>query len=258
MNSIEYRYDGTFQGFLCAVFDIYSRRDDPVAIHPTEVPSLLFTDKYTVITNAERAERVWDGIVRTGGEKTGEHIYHAFLSCEKNVEILLMRYLRHLFLCKRPVMDDLAYPDVLKVFQLYRTVSREAHRILMFLRFEQSADGVYFAPFAPKYDVLPLTLNHFKSRFASQSWIIYDTARNYGFYYDLQTVERITINEPAFNRETGKLARNAEHPDENQWQALWQIYFKKTAIAERKNLLLQQNFMPKRFWKYLTEKRAIV
>ena len=42
---------------------------------------------------------------------------------------------------------------------------------------------------------------------------------------------------------------------EAEYQHLWQVFFKEIAIKERKNLKLQQNFMPKRFWKYHTEKR---
>ena len=255
--SIEYRYDGTFSGFLTAVFDVYSRKDNPGVILPFNAPALLFTDKYEVVTDAGKSDRVWSGIARTGGQRSGEHLYYAFLSCDKDVEMVLLQYLRHLFLSGHAVMDDLSNPYVLKVHKLYRTVSREAQRILMFLRFELSADNIYFAPFAPKYDVIPLTLGHFKDRFADQKWIIYDTLRNYGFYYDMQTIERITIDTPAFSSETGNLFNGVEHSDEDKWQDMWRTYFKGMAIAERKNLALQRNFMPKRFWKYLTEKKRI-
>ena len=253
--SIEYRYDGTFQGFLTAIFDIYSRKKNPEAILPYKESTLLFTEKYEVIADVEKSERVYNGIIRVGGERTAEHIYYAFLSDDNNVEMTLLRYVRHLFLSEHAIMDDLSHPDVLKVHKLYRTVSREAHRILMFLRFEQAADGTYFAPFAPKYDVVPFTLGHFKDRFSGQKWIIYDTVRNYGFYYDTQNIERIVFDNPAFCNETGQLFNGVEHSGEDKWQDMWRAYFKSIAIAERKNLALQRNFMPKRFWKYLTEKK---
>jgi len=37
-------------------------------------------------------------------------------------------------------------------------------------------------------------------------------------------------------------------------QMLWKKYFKSMAIEERKNLKLQQQNMPKKYWKYLVEK----
>ena len=252
---MEYRYDGTFPGFLTAIFDIYSRKEQPVAILRPEEATLLFTEKHEVTTDVIKSDRVWNGIIKTGGEKTGKHLYYAFLSCEKDVEIVLLRYIQYLFSSKKAVMFDLAHPDVLKIDKLYRTVLGEAHSALMFIRFEQAADGTYFAPFAPKYDIISLTLSHFKARFTDQAWLIYDTFRNYGFYYNKKTIEQIIIENPGFSLKTGKLLKSATLPDDEKWQELWRIYFKKIAIAERKNLVLQRNFMPKRFWKYLTEKR---
>ena len=253
--AIEYRYDGTFAGFLTSIFDIYKRKEQPESILHSEKNTLNFTEKYAVITDLVKSERVWAGIVKNGGEQTGNQIYYAFLSCDNNVEMTLLNYIRLLFETKRNVMYDFANPTVLKVHKLSRTVSRESHRLLMFLRFEQAADGTYFAPFAPKYDVLPLTLSHFKARFTDQHWLIYDTLRNYGFYYDTKTIEQIVINNPAFSSETGRLQSNSGHSDEDKWQDIWRAYFRSIAIAERKNLTLQRNLMPKRFWKYLTEKR---
>ncbi|MFT3740269.1 MAG: TIGR03915 family putative DNA repair protein [Breznakibacter sp.] len=254
---LEYRYDGTFSGFLTSVFDAFSRKEQPDAILPPESQGLLFAEVHRVDTNPEQSERVWAGIRKTGGDLTGEHLYYAFLSREEGVETVLLRYCQHLFNCRQPVMTDLGNSDVLTVHKLYRKVAREAHRVLMFLRFEQAADGTYFAPYAPKYDVVPLVAGHFKARFADQSWIIYDTRRDYGICFNAKDghIDRFSFEAPAFNAADGKLNPGIEHPDEDNWQALWRAYFKGTAIAERKNPTLQMNFMPKRFWKYLTEKR---
>jgi probable DNA metabolism protein len=114
---------------------------------------------------------------------------------------------------------------------------------------------MYFAPFAPKYDVLPLVIGHFKHRFTDQHWIIYDTSRDYGFFFDGKRVEQISIDNPSFSKDSGKLKEGLEYENEDQYQELWREYFRSIAIAERKNPTLQRNFMPKRFWKYLTEKR---
>lgn len=254
---LEYRYDGTFTGFLTLVFDVFDRKEQPTVIVRPGTQSLLFANIYEVITSDEKSERVWNGIIKTGGAATGEHLYYAYLSREEGAEMAMLNYCQHLFASKRMIMTDLAHPDVLAVHQLFRKVDRESHRVLMFLRFEQAADGTYFAPYAPKYDVIPMTVAHFKSRFADQNWLIYDTLRQYGIYYNAAEgkAERITIDNAAFNPVNGQLLADAAHPSDDNWQALWQAYFKSTAIAERKNLLLQKNHMPKRFWKYLTEKR---
>lgn len=252
-----YCYDGTFEGLLTSVFEVYERKEQPESFLTPQTSGGLFADKHEVVACAKKSERVWNGVKKIGGILTCEHLYYTFLSQEEGFEMHFLRYCQYLFSCNRPVMKDLANVDVLKVFQLSRKVSREAHRILMFLRFEQAADGTYFAPYAPKYDVIPLVTRHFRDQFADQSWIIYDTVRNYGVYYDAHadSIEKFTITDPAFDKFTGKLLPNSEHPEEDNWQTLWQSYFKSMAIKERKNLKLQRNLMPRRFWKYLTEKR---
>lgn len=47
----------------------------------------------------------------------------------------------------------------------------------------------------PLYNVYPLTIHHFRDRFADQPWIIYDARRHYGYYYDLKEVSEITFQD---------------------------------------------------------------
>ncbi|MGZ5274180.1 MAG: DUF4130 domain-containing protein, partial [Kaistella sp.] len=51
-----------------------------------------------------------------------------------------------------------------------------------------------------------------------------------------------------------KNSENLHHDEEKKYQKLWQRYFTKTNIKERKNLKLHVQHVPKRYWKYLTEK----
>jgi probable DNA metabolism protein len=43
--------------------------------------------------------------------------------------------------------------------------------------------------------------------------------------------------------------------DEQLFQKLWKAYFKSLTIKERINPKLQRQHLPKRYWKYLTEKQ---
>ena len=119
---------------------------------------------------------------------------------------------------------------------------------------QQTIDDIYFAPIEPQFDVLPYTLKHFKNRFADQKWLIYDVKRDYGFFYDLDQVTEMTLNEKNFSIHDGKLADNLTQEDEATYQSLWKSYFKHINIEERKNLKLQRQHMPHRYWKFLTEK----
>lgn len=248
-------YDGTFEGLLTAIFDVYDKKLSPAAI-TTDSQSLLFGHHLTIASDAAKSERVFNGICRYGGIQTCDMLYHAFLSQADRIEMDIYRYLQFLFHYKRSIAGMMGEHFILRVRQMQRRVTHEAHRMLMFVRFEQAKDGTYFAPIAPEYDILRLIISHFKDRFADQPWIIYDTRRGYGAHFDGQEVALITIDEPSFNLENGRLPADIVAEQEVVYQHLWQTFFREIAIKERKNMRLQQNFMPKRFWKYLTEKRA--
>ena len=55
-------FDNTFEGLLTSVFEAYSRRVFPDALSPEGEPLPLFYDEvFTVITEEEKAKRVWRG-----------------------------------------------------------------------------------------------------------------------------------------------------------------------------------------------------
>ena len=125
---------------------------------------------------------------------------------------------------------------------------------------EKAADGTFFAAFEPQYNALPLTVQHFKDRFANQKWIIYDMKRRYGFYYDLQEVTLISFDDDSREAHliTGMLDESLMDKDEKLFQQLWKTYFKAICIKERMNPRKHKQDMPVRYWKYLTEKQKVV
>ena len=95
--------------------------------------------------------------------------------------------------------------------------------------------------------------------FNDQPWLIYDAKRHYGFYYDGHSKPiRITFEDEAtvpFNLENGKLNEDVLSSDDQLLQELWRTYFKAICIKERMNPRKQLQDMPRRYWKYMTEKQ---
>ena len=150
------------------------------------------------------------------------------------------------------ILQDIGNDDILEISKICRSVSRERHRMLAFVRFELLQDEVYFAKIEPDFNVLPLIRKHFKERYADQKWMIFDLKRHYGIFYDLKEVQFFTPDSSQLQN-----FRNSEqfhHEEEKKYQKLWQRYFVKTGIPERKNMKLHIQWVPKRYWKYLTEK----
>ena len=58
-----------------------------------------------------------------------------------------------------------------------------------------------------------------------------------------------------FDLQTGKLSDELLSENDQLFQELWRTYFKAICIRERLNPKKQLNDMPRRYWRYLTEKQ---
>jgi probable DNA metabolism protein len=172
------------------------------------------------------------------------------------IEDLLFHYVQYVFSSKLSVEHDFSNTFVLAVKQTARKTDREKHRMEAFIRFQLTKDELYYATCQPDNNVLPLLEKHFRDRYADQRWLIYDITRQYGIYYDLQTVENVQLT---FNAGTsnGQNITAIFNEKEELYQHLWQQYFKSVNIEARKNTKLHIQHMPKRYWRYLTEKQPV-
>lgn len=254
---VTWSYDNTFEGLLTLVFDCYQKKVFPDKITGTgNAQFVLFQPDYEVLTDDAKGKRVWDGLHKKISDSSCQMVYYAFLSEAEDVELIILNFIRKAF--DSPVSIELNFgdKDVLELLKLDRTVMREAERIRMFVRFQKTKDDIYYASFDPKYNVLPLVIKHFESRFADQQWIIYDTKRNYGFYYNLKTTSEFKFVESLIDPATGQIDKSVMDKDEQLFQDMWKSYFKSMCIKERINPRLHMQLLPKRFWKYLIEKQA--
>lgn len=250
-----FSFDNTFEGLLTMVFESYSRREFPDEILSGEgSQNQLFASNIEITTDEQKAERVWNGIVARSSEDNAHRIYRVFLSGLPDTPMLLVNFIRIIIDSNVNQEMNFSLPVVVDVHKLHQKVCREAHRIHMFTRFQKTVEGSYYASFAPMYDVLPLCLPHFRDRFADQQWIIYDLKRNYGFLYNLKTVERVVFDDLKVNSQNGQLHTSLLADDEKLFQKLWKQYFKSICIEERRNVKVHRQHLPQRFWKYLPEK----
>lgn len=248
-------YDSTFEGFLTAVFEIFEfKYANPKIIKKEEVQQHLFSIPIEVITNLEKSDRVIKKLKLQLGSDGVRSLIYAFLSEKVGIEAILFNVINYAVNNKnRNVMKDFSNDFVLQISQLTKSVGREKHRMEAFIRFELLKDDIYFAKIEPDFDVLILIINHFKNRYQDQKWLIYDLRRKYGVYYDLQNIELVTMDIDIKSIEN----KSAEifSASEIEYQKLWWEYFDHTNIKERKNSKLHVQHVPKRYWKYLTEKK---
>lgn len=252
-----YVIDGSLESLLCAVFEWFERKPGKIILQLNKYyqPD-AFTAEFHVHKDNKKADRVWTGLQKKLDKSWMRRFYCTFLSESVQAYSSLFEFTCYIFSNPLGAEDNYGNAHVLAVAQIGRKVEREKHRMEAFIRFQHSADGIFYCGIDPDFNVLPLIMNHFKNRYADQKWIIYDLKRHYGLYYDMEKVEQVSLDakeEKNLQDSTAEL-----HADnENLYSTLWKDYFKSTNIAARKNSKLHVQHVPKRYWKYLTEKMDI-
>lgn len=251
-----FQFDSTFEGLLTALFDAYSWRCFPgMLVREGEVLPMFYDDCREVITDEEKAGRVWRALEKKLSREALSAVVASFLCEIADYDIVLFRYLRKAVDSPVSIETDFSDPDVVEMTRMVRRVRGEAHRVKQFVRFQKAADGTYFGMIEPIYNVLAIAVPHFVDRFSTMKFLLYDKRRGFGYYYDGKDATRVTLPEELSHIATGRLSPDMMDEEELLMQDMWRTYFKAIAIKERSNPRKQRQDMPVRFWKYLTEKQ---
>lgn len=247
-------YDGTFEGWLTAVFEVYEYKLQDVVFAKEETSnSLLFSKTHTIETDNTKANRVLKGLKQRLSTNGITNMHHAFFSELPQIEESLLQFASYVFSSSKNIEGDLSNNAVLSIQKAAHLTGKESHRMKAFVRFKLTKDELYYAIVEPDCNVLPLIQRHFKNRYADQRWLIYDSKRKYGIYYDLENVSTVELTFDS-NPSSSKFLAEISDEDEEFFQNLWRNYFKSVNIESRKNTKLHVQHMPKRYWKNLTEK----
>ena len=240
-----YLFDGSFEGLLTCVFEAYASKELDVSIRDkkTYVPSFLDEVK-EIETDMSKFERVYSSIPGKISLQAREIIYRAWLSEDENAPDLIFYFLKTGYKIGCRVTDYLQDQKISRIIDLDRKVGREAHRFLGLLRFREVSEGVFYADYEPDYNITVLIAPHFTRRLSMQPFIIHDKKRNISAVFDGNELV-LTDKVPLIGDE--------KTISEDEYAALWKAFFKSIAIEERRNPRAQMQFMPKKYWKNLTE-----
>ena len=172
MMEMVYYYDGSFNGFLCCVFDSYANKEVLTAIYCDEDAMPTLFASRSVRTERAHADRVLRKIIKLS-PYAAELLQKGFLTCLPEKELCLYRMVVKLlkdgpaFL--RNFSDDTLYP----VLSAVRHLDGEAHLLKGFVRFSELG-GILGSEIEPKNRVLPILRNHFCARYQNEKFFIYD------------------------------------------------------------------------------------
>ena len=238
-----YQYDGSYSGFLCCVFDSYTRKEMPLAITAAgdAVQATLYA-LHTVETDKAHACRVQNSLRRKSAQ-ADRLARRAFLTCLPEREMALYHFFRKVFDEGAAFLNDPSDPVLYPLQCAVRHLGGELEKLRGFIRFSEF-DGLYAAEIEPKNRVLPALRAHFCNRFADQAFLIYDRTHKEVLLYAHGTWQIRPLD-------SFEMAR----PDQNeaQYRKLWKTFFDTISIRERTNLRCQRSHMPLRYRSTMTE-----
>ena len=239
-------YNGSFEGLLTAIYEAYYGSRFPDRMECCQNLQHNILDEYTYINaDPEKSDKVYKSIHHRISSDAIRHVYNVFLSEAADAGTLIYDYLR--FGWKAGCKVDLHLTDdrVFKVHDISRRVEYETHKMLGFARFQLLEGNIFYAPVRPDNNIIELLAPHFAERLSDQNWIIHDVRRDVAALFNKKDwlVSEFTLDELP-----------AATSVEKDYQKLWKEFFKTIAIPSRNNPRLQRQFMPRRYWKYLTEK----
>lgn len=237
-----YLHDGTFDGFLTAVYNHYYTEKAEGIGEEGSYQTGLFEEVISLKTNTDQAKKVMRAIEDKLSSESKYHIHRSFLSFREDKDTLLLKYIELAF--KDINLDNNhTHEHVLPVHHMSKRVGFETHRFLGLLRF-RDVGKVLYADFTPDNRILTLLVDHFADRLKNERFIIHDIKRkeavvyekNHWYITDLDIIQTPESSE-----------------EEKYYQRLWTHYFDNVAIKERTNKKLQQQFVPKKYRNYITE-----
>lgn len=238
-------YDGSLEGFLCAVFDAYALRCHPEQICAGEhVQMRMGSELVEVRTDKSHAERVRVGLTSHAGVEAYRTVKTAFLSDEEGREDVLFSYIVRAMERGHRVHGDMTVPCVSQARELVTQVLNERERMYQFLRFEKLEGDVYFARINPRACVLPIMMEHFVQRFNTQAFVIYDEVHRLAGVHSNGQSTLVIVDD---------IALPARAADEHAYQLLWKRFYDAVSNEQRYNPDLRRALVPKRLWRNITE-----
>lgn len=241
MKDIIYEYDGSFDGFLCCVYESYTQKENPTGFFAGEADCTLFDTRY-IPTVAAHAKRVYRSFFKNS-QVFGPLLQRAWLTILPEKELSLFALIRLFYRLGPAVLQDLSHETVAAVRHAVRHLEEEAHQLRGFVRFSEFG-GILGAEIEPKNCVLPLLRGHFCSRYREESFFIYDRTHKEALFYAAHQSRIVPLQQ---------FQMAAPDEEEAAYRLLWKRFYDTISIRERENLRGRMSKMPKRYWGTMTE-----
>jgi probable DNA metabolism protein len=236
-------YDGSLEGFLTLIYDVYYSKLSPTSILKVEPQELMYEPLHFIVTDTSKAHKVLESLVKKFSRQNYKKIFHIFLCDSISFEMALVEYIM-LGFKDQMHLENITNASIFFLQNQERELLRLAHKMYGFTRFEELDDGTLYAKIETKYNVLPFLGEHFKRRLGNTPFIIHDIKRSLAYTYSKE--EASIKNIASFDTPT-----LSSHELTIQMQ--WKTFFNHVAIETRRNEKLQKQLVPLLYRAYMRE-----
>ena len=236
-------YDGSFEGFLSLVYEVYYKKLKPTKIYKTLPNEILFEEILEIQTSEENSTKVLKAIKTKFPKPIVEKILNIFMCDSRAFEVALLEFIIIGFKDTKQLFN-INNSSVFYLSNLEKELFKNVHKMYAFVRFEELDDDTLYAKLECKFNVVYFLAKHFLKRFNNQNFIIHDINRKIAF---IKTKDDYSIQEVAFFDEPNYST------NEEKFQKLWKRFFKGVTIEERINPKLQQQLVPLIYRTYMSE-----
>ena len=236
-------YDGSFEGFLSLVYEVYYKKLKPTNIYKTLPNEIIFEEILEIQTSEENSTKVLKAIKTKFPKPIVEKILNIFMCDSRAFEVALLEFIIIGFKDTKQLFN-INNSSVFYLSNLEKELFKNVHKMYAFLRFEELDDDTLYAKLECKFNVVYFLAKHFLKRFNNQNFIIHDINRKIAF---IKTKDDYSIQEVAFFDEPNYST------NEEKFQKLWKRFFKGVTIEERINPKLQQQLVPLIYRTYMSE-----
>ena len=202
----------------------------------------MFNEYIHIDGDTSKTKKVIRSIRRSISETAYQTVYYATLSAEEDALQAVYNFLRVGFAIGSTALEQYTNPHVMRLLEIRRRVSNEAHHFREFARFQSLESRVYVSHLEPRNDVIMLVGMHFADRMPSEHWMIIDDNRRTACVHikDSENYLRYLTDE-----EFDTLRKTESYEDE--YTDMWKTFFHAISIEQRKNYICQRNLFP--IWK---------
>ena len=236
-------YDGSFEGFLSLVYEVYYKKLKPTKIYKTLPNEILFEEILEINSSKESGIKVLNAIKTKFPKEILEKILNIFMCDSKEFEMALLEYIVIGFKDSKQLYN-INNSCVFYLNNLEKELFRNIHKLTGFIRFEELEDATLYAKVESKFNVVYFLGKHFLKRFNNQNFIIHDLNRKLAF---VKIQNDFSVQEVAFFDEPNYSS------NEQKFQKLWKSFFNAVTIKERLKPKLQKQLVPLLYRTYMSE-----